>query len=115
MYKIIYTAKVRGILETYIQNYEDANIQRFSHTWLWCESIIIEPYRKRAIDTFMAIHGHIEKRLTSDLVYGRRPDPENPGQFTLITPIEDRTLIIEYLEDTENLTRTVIELRIFRE
>ena len=61
------------------------------------------------------IHDHILKRLSDDRVFWRRPDPEDPQNFMLITSIEDRTLIIDYREDTEAPIRTIIELRIFRE
>lgn len=115
MYKVAYSESTKQSLQKYIQFFEDANIQRFSDSGLWCEDIIIEWYREHVLRLFLTIHDHILNRLSDDRVFWRRPDPEDPQNFMLITPIEDRTLIIDYREDTESPIRTIIELRIFRE
>ena len=42
MYKVAYSESTKQSLQKYIQFFEDANIQRFSDSGLWCEDIIIE-------------------------------------------------------------------------
>ena len=67
-----------------------------------------------ADDLFETINSHIIKKLEPDIIHGRKPDTTHPDNSTLITTIQNRTLIIDYHEDALQLTRTITELRIFR-
>lgn len=115
MYRLLYSERAKWSLDRYFDQFKTYYKDLYSNTGIFSENLIQANYVEIADHLFDAIDTHINKKLWTTEAYGRRPDPENPGQFTLITLIEDRTLIIEYREDTENLTRTVIELRIFRE
>lgn len=117
MYKTYITASALTSLDRYISLYEDYIIKPFYDTGMdhGIESIIQSQYHGKADELFLSLYDHMMSRISDDTVLWRKIHPENPGQFTLITPIEDRTLIIEYREDGENMSRTIIELRIFRE
>lgn len=117
MYRVIITNHAILSLDRYIRQYEDHMCKPFSDTGLGkgVEDAITINYQLRASELFLGIYDHMIDHLVTVTVLGRKSDTNNPDNFTLITTIQNRTLIIDYHEDIENNTRTITELRIFRE
>lgn len=115
MFSIIFSDKAIHSVFAYIDMYEDVQVKRFENSWLWCEDIIIENYKKRSEELFLLLESHIIRRLSGETVLGYREDPENIWQAVLVSVVDDYTLIIDYFEDSPNHTRTILSIRIFRD
>ena len=114
MSKVIFAQGSHDALIAYVHHYEIFQIERFRDSGIWWEEVIINSYHKRAKELFLTLYDHIIRRMSGDTVLEYRRDPENPWHATLITTIEDYTLIIDYFEDDMAQTRTIEVLRIFR-
>ena len=78
MFNVLYTESARTALDTYFDSFKNYYTSLYSDTGIFSENLIQENYIKVADDLFNIIDTYIEKRLCTDEVFGKRPDPENP-------------------------------------
>lgn len=102
MYNIHYQDKALLTIRSYISLLETYQVERFYDSGLWCEDVIIDGYKNRAKELFQKFRDHIEKQIWGENVFWYRPDPDRPWHASIITSAEWYTLIIDYLEDSEN-------------
>lgn len=115
MYKILYSQRAKWALDIYFDHFKLYYSNLYSDTGIFSEHLIQERYIEMADNLFEIINTHIVEKLSMEMVYGRKADADIGNKNTIITTIQNRTLIIDYSEDKENETRTITELRIFRE
>lgn len=115
MYKIYYSSRARQILEWYFSSFKQYYITLYSDTGIFSEDTIRTQYISTADSLFAIIDTHIMKKLQGDIVFWRKITDISLNQYTLITSIQNRTLIIDYTEDISTETRIITGLRIFRE
>ena len=112
MYKSIITPRVRQQITRYGDLYLEGFVSRFSDTGLgYAETVIQNQYLESSDLLVESIYRTIEKATMQDIL------PYSPLQNEIRETsirLGARRLFVQYEEDTENMTRYIIDIEILR-
>ena len=114
MFNVFIQQSAHQKITLFIDYLQDQNYQRFSDTGLFAESAIRSFYLSYTQALSDKIYQTLESLLSTNLVYGRRQDPEHLETFTCITRVDNYLLILDYKEDDEQQARFVYDIKIMR-
>jgi hypothetical protein len=109
MWTVVFTEDSLKILDTYIEEYQDYFLNRYSDTGIWSEYTIRENYKKEAQSLYDAIYLHTLNSMKRDII-GHESSINN--MRTTATFLGKRIIFVEYRENQENMTRYIHHLKI---
>lgn len=109
MWNIAFSTESRQAIKSYIRNYQEYFLSRFSDTGMWWEEVIQQNYIQEATALRDNLYRHISTAMKRDLIGYESSEGDIR---TTATFLERRILFIEYREDTENKIRYILSLKI---